>query len=213
MGKTRDLIDEIRDIERRFHARMGTIKDRNAKDITETEEIKRRQQEYTAELYQKGVNDPENHGGVVTHLEPDIPESEVKWALGSITTNKARGEWFQDGRRVGGGDHFLPDRYIKRSPACGATTTEQFLNAGTGPQIPISLKLRGTKDKDEKGDEGFQDGDLSWGGIREVSTQQEAVSVGRSVRALESQRQHKKITTEILPKGSQEAAPMLATPQ
>ena len=70
---------------------MGTIKDRNGKDLTEAEEIKKRWQEYTGELYKKGHNDPDNHDGVVTHLEPDILECEVKWALGSITTNKASG--------------------------------------------------------------------------------------------------------------------------
>ena len=74
-----------------FYAKMDTIKDRNGKDLTEAEEIKKRWQEYTAELYRKGLNDPDNHSGVVTHLEPDILECEVKWALGSITMNKARG--------------------------------------------------------------------------------------------------------------------------
>ena len=73
MGKTRDLINKIGDIKSTFHARMGTIKDRNAKDLTEAEEIKRRQQEYTAELHQQGVNDPENHDGVVTHLRARYP--------------------------------------------------------------------------------------------------------------------------------------------
>ena len=72
-----------------FHAKMGSIKDRNGKDLTEAEEIKKRWLEYTKELYKKGFNDPDNHGGVVTHLEPDILECEVKWALGSITTNEA----------------------------------------------------------------------------------------------------------------------------
>ena len=80
MGKTRDFINKIGDIKSTFHARMGTIKDRNAKDPTEAQEIKRRQQEYTAEPYQQGVNDPENHDGVVTHVEPDILECEVKSA-------------------------------------------------------------------------------------------------------------------------------------
>ena len=80
MTKTRHLFKKIGDIKGTFHARMGTIKDRNAKDPTEAQEIKRRQQEYTAELYQQGVNDPENHDGVVTHVEPDILECEVKSA-------------------------------------------------------------------------------------------------------------------------------------
>ena len=93
MGKTRDLFKKIRDTKGTFHAKMGTIKERNGKDLTETEEIKKKGQEYTKELYKKGLNDPDNHSGVVTHLEPDILECEIKWALGSITTSKAsRGE-------------------------------------------------------------------------------------------------------------------------
>ena len=79
------------DIKGTFHARMGRIKDRNGKEVTEAEEIKKRWQEYIAELHKKSLNDPSNHDGVVTHLEPDILECEVKWALGSITTNKASG--------------------------------------------------------------------------------------------------------------------------
>ena len=79
------------EIQGTFHAKMDTIKDRNGKDLTEAEEIKKRWQEYTGELYRKGHNDSDNHDGVVTHLEPDILEYEVKWALGSITTNKASG--------------------------------------------------------------------------------------------------------------------------
>ena len=86
MEKTRDLFKKIGDIKGVFHARMGTIKDRNGKDLTEAEEIKRRWQEYTEELYKKGLNDLDNHNGVITHLEPDILECEVKWALGSIMT-------------------------------------------------------------------------------------------------------------------------------
>ena len=76
----------------KFHAKMGTKKGRNGKDLTEAEEIKKRWQEYTEELYKKGLNDEDNHEGVVTHLEPDILECEVKWALGSITRNKASGD-------------------------------------------------------------------------------------------------------------------------
>ena len=91
MGKTRDLFKKIRDTNRTFHAKMGSMKDRNGMDLTEAEDIKKRWQEYTEELYKKGLNDPDNHSGVVTHLEPDILECEVKWALGSITTNKASG--------------------------------------------------------------------------------------------------------------------------
>ena len=89
MGKTRDLFKKIRDTKGTFHAKMGNIKDRNSKDPTEVDKIKKRWQEYTEELYKKGLNDPDNLDGVVTHLEPDILECEVKWALGSITMNKA----------------------------------------------------------------------------------------------------------------------------
>ena len=91
MGKTRDLFKKIRDTKRTFHTRMGSIKDRNGMDLTEAEAIKKRWQEYTEELYKKDLHDANNHDGVVTHLEPDILECEVKWALGSITTNKASG--------------------------------------------------------------------------------------------------------------------------
>ena len=87
MGKTRDLFKEIRDTKGIFHAKMGSIKDRNSMDLTETEDIKKRWQEYTEELYKKDLHDPDNHDGVITHLEPDILECEVKWALGSITRN------------------------------------------------------------------------------------------------------------------------------
>ena len=89
MGKTRDLFKKIRDTKGTFHAKMGSRKDRNGMDLTEAEDIKKRWQEYTEELYKKDLNDPDNHDGVLTHLEPDILEYEVKWALGSITTNKA----------------------------------------------------------------------------------------------------------------------------
>ena len=91
MGKTTDLFKEIRDIKGTFHAKIGSIKDRNGRHLTETEDIKKRWQEYTEELYKKDLNDPDNHNGVITQLEPDILECEVKWALGSITTNKASG--------------------------------------------------------------------------------------------------------------------------
>ena len=89
MGKTRDLFKKIRDTKGTFHAKMGSIKDRNGRDLTEAENIKKRWQEYTKELYKK--TDPDNHDGVIIHLEPDILECEVKWALGSVTTNKANG--------------------------------------------------------------------------------------------------------------------------
>ena len=91
MGKTRDLFKKIRDTKGTFHAKMGSIKDRNGLDLTETEDIKKRWQEYTEELYKKDLHDPDNHNGVITHLEPDILECEVKWVLESITTNKASG--------------------------------------------------------------------------------------------------------------------------
>ena len=91
MGKTRDLFKKIRDIKGTLHAKMGTIKDRIGMDLTEAEDIKKRRQEYTEELYKKHIHDPDNHDGVITHLEPDILEREVKWALESITTNKASG--------------------------------------------------------------------------------------------------------------------------
>ena len=90
MGKTRDLFQKIRDTKGTFHAKMGSIKDRNGRDLSEAEDIKR-WQEYTEELYKKDLHDPDNHNGMITHVEPDILECEVKWALGSITMNKASG--------------------------------------------------------------------------------------------------------------------------
>ena len=93
MGKTRDLLKEIRDTKENFHVKMGTIKDRNGMDLTEAEDIKKRWQEYTEELYKKDPHNLDNHEGMITHLEPDILECEVRWALGSITTNKARRRW------------------------------------------------------------------------------------------------------------------------
>ena len=91
MGKTRDLFKKIRDTKGTFHAKMGSIKDRNDMDLTEADDIKKRWQEYTEVLYKKDLLDPDNHDGMITHLEPDILECEVKWALESITTNKASG--------------------------------------------------------------------------------------------------------------------------
>ena len=91
MVKTRGLFKKIRDTKGTFHAKMGQIKDRNGRDLTEAEDIKKRRQEYTEELYKKDLHDPDNHNGVITHLEPDILEYEVKWDLGSITMNKASG--------------------------------------------------------------------------------------------------------------------------
>ena len=89
MGKTRDLIKKITDTKGTFHANTGTIKNRQGVDLTEAEDIKKRWQEYTEELYKKDLHDSDNHDGVITHLEPDILECEVKWAIGSITMNKA----------------------------------------------------------------------------------------------------------------------------
>ena len=92
MGKTRDLFKKIRDTKRIFHAEMGTIKDRNGMDLTEAEDIKKRWQKYTEELYKKDLHHPDNHDGMITHLEPAILECQVEWALGSITMNKASGD-------------------------------------------------------------------------------------------------------------------------
>ena len=89
LGKTRDLFKKIRDTKGTFHAKTGTIKDRNDMDLTEAEDIKKRWQEYTEELYKKYLHNPDNHDGVITHLEPDILECEVKWALGSITNEQS----------------------------------------------------------------------------------------------------------------------------
>ena len=91
MEKTRDLFKKIRDTKGIFHVKMGTIKDKNDMDLTEAEDIKKRWQQYTEEVYKKDLHDPDNHDGVIIHLEPDILECEVKWALGSITMNKASG--------------------------------------------------------------------------------------------------------------------------
>ena len=91
MGKTRDLFKKIRNTKGTLHAKMGTIKERNGIDLSEAEDIKKRWQEYTEELYKKDLHDPDNHDGVITYLKPDILECKVKWALGSITTNKASG--------------------------------------------------------------------------------------------------------------------------
>ena len=91
MGKTRDLFKKFRDTKGTFHVKMGSIKDRNGMDLTEAEDIKKRWQEYIEELYKKDLHDPHNHDGVITDLEPDILECEVKWALKSITMNKVSG--------------------------------------------------------------------------------------------------------------------------
>ena len=91
MGKTRDLFKKIGDTKGTFHSKMGSIKDRNGMDLAEAEDIKKKWQEYTEELYKKDLQDQDNHDGVISHREPDILECEVKWALESITTNKASG--------------------------------------------------------------------------------------------------------------------------
>ena len=91
MGKTSDFFKKTGDAKGTFHAKMGTIKDRHGTDLTEAEDIKKKQQEYTEELYKKDINDRDNHDGMITHLEPDILECKVKWAFGSITTNKGSG--------------------------------------------------------------------------------------------------------------------------
>ena len=91
MGKTRDLFEKIKDTKGTFHAKMGSIKDRNGMDLTEADDIKKRWQEYTEELYKKDLHNPDNYNGVITDLEPDILECEVKWALEIITMNKASG--------------------------------------------------------------------------------------------------------------------------
>ena len=89
MGNTRDFFRKITDTKGTFHVKMGSIKDRNGRDLTERKDIKKRWQEYTEELYEKDLHDPDNHDGMITHLEPDILQCEVKWALGSIATSKA----------------------------------------------------------------------------------------------------------------------------
>ena len=91
MGKTRDIIKKIRDTKEILHAKLGTIKDRNGLDLTKANDIKKRWQEYTGGPYKKDLHDPDYHDGVITHLEPDILECEVRWTLNSITTNKASG--------------------------------------------------------------------------------------------------------------------------
>ena len=91
MGKTRDLFKKIRDTKRTFPAKMGTIKDSNGMDLTQAEDIRKRWQGYTEELYKKDLHDQDNHNGVITHLEPDVLKCEVKWTLGSITMNKDSG--------------------------------------------------------------------------------------------------------------------------
>ena len=139
MGKTGDLFKRIRDTKGTFHAKMGTIKDKNAMDLTEAEDIKNRWQEYTGKLYKKDLHDPDNHDGVIIHLEPDILECEVKWALGSITKNKP-----------GGGDGIPAELFqILKDDAVKVlhSICQQIWKTQQGPQdwkrsvfIPISKK-------------------------------------------------------------------------
>ena len=114
MRKTSDLFKKIRDTKRTCHAKMSTIKDRNGMDLTEAEDIKKRWQEYTQELHQKDLHDPDNHDGVITHPEPDILECKVKWALGSITMKKASG----GGRIPGELFQILKDDAVKVHSIC-----------------------------------------------------------------------------------------------
>ena len=143
MGKTRDLFKKIRDTKGIFHAKMGTIKDRNDMDLTDAEDIKKRWQEYTEELYKKYLHDPDNHDAVITHLEPDILECKVKWALGSITMNKASGgdgipaELFQ----------ILKDDAIKMSAICQQIWKTQQWPQGWKRSVFIPIQSKGnTKD-------------------------------------------------------------------
>ena len=147
MGKTRDLFKKIRDTKGTFHAKMGSIKDRNGIDLTEAKDIKKRWQEYTKELYKKDLHDPDNHDAVITHLEPDILECEAKWALENITMNKASGsdgnprELFQT----------LKDDAVKVRHSCHRTGKDQFSfqslrmampkNPQTTVQLPSSHTL------------------------------------------------------------------------
>ena len=108
MGKTRDLLKKIRDIKGIFHTKMGTIKDRNGMDLTEADDVKKRWQEYPEELYKKDLHDPDNHDGVITHLEPDFLECEVKWALGHRwQPTRLPCPWDSPGKNTGVGCHFL----------------------------------------------------------------------------------------------------------
>ena len=133
MGKSRDLFKKIRDTKGTFHAKMGSIQDRNGMDLTETEDIKKKQQEYTEELYKKDLHDPDNHNGVITHLEPAILECKVKWASGSITVDK-----------VGGGDG-IP----AAAAAAAAESLQSFLTlcdpidgSPSGSLVPGILQAR-----------------------------------------------------------------------
>ena len=143
MGKTRDLFKKIRDTKGTFHAKMGLTKDRNGMDLTEAEDIKKRWQEYTEGLYKKDLHNQDNHSGVITHLQPDILECEVKWALENITMNKASGgdgipvEIFQ----------ILKDDAVKGSPSVQFSSVTQScltfcdpMNRST-PGLPVHHQL------------------------------------------------------------------------
>ena len=134
MGKTRDLVKKIGDTKGIFHAKTGSIKDRNSKDLTEAEDIKKRWQEYTEELY-KNINDPDNHDGVIT-TEPDILECEIKWALGSMTTNKASGgdEMPDELFKILNNDDWLP---------CSSNGKESACDVGDQGLIPRSGRSSG----------------------------------------------------------------------
>ena len=130
MGKTRDLFKKIRDTKGIFHAKMGLIKDKNGMDLTEAEDIKKRWQEYTEELYKKDLHDPDNQDGVITPLEPDILECEVKWALGNITTNKASGG---DGNSSWAISN--PERWCCESAALNMPANLENLAVATGLEV------------------------------------------------------------------------------
>ena len=163
MGKTRDLFKKIKDTKGTFHAKMGSIKDRNGMDLTEAEDIKKRQQEYTEELYKKDLPNKDNHDGVITHLEPDILVCEVKWALESITMNKAsRGDGilvelfqikcctqdaskfgkFSSGHRTGKGQFpFQSQRMLKLLHNCTHLTRQQSDTQNSPSQASTLLEL------------------------------------------------------------------------
>ena len=141
MGKTRDLFKKTRDTKGIFHTKMGSVKDRNGMDLTGADNIKKRWQEYTEELYKKDLHDPDNHNSVITHLEPDILECEVKWALESITMNKARGG---DGIPV----ELFPKRLCCESAVLNMLTNLENSAVATGMQkvsFHSNLKERQTQ--------------------------------------------------------------------
>ena len=127
MWKTRDLLKKIRDTKGTFHAKMGSIKDRNGMDLTEAENIKKRWQEYTEELYKKDLHDPDNPSGVITDLEPDILECEVNWALESITTNKASWRWWNSSWAISN-----PERWCCESAALNMPANLENSAVATG---------------------------------------------------------------------------------